>query len=152
MRLLLVFLVACSVPAVRPPTVEIDRRVEDEELPPNAFVEPLAENYPGDETDVLPYEPGAGPEWPGIVVSEARAARDGLIRIRYRELRTRYEADRTVWRAHRELYETQLRLAAEQLEGLAPSWWDRRKGTVGAALGVVVGVLGTVLVVWATGE
>jgi hypothetical protein len=83
----------------------------------------------------------------GILVSEARAARDALFRIRYRELRRTYEADRQVWGAHRELYEEQIRRDREALEQARPDWWEQNDATVVGAITFILGAAITVGIV-----
>lgn len=128
-----------------PSTIPERRWVETSEMPPDAELEDVswAEGY---ETQVGPYEPGesTNPMWSGLVVSEARAARDALVRIRYRELRARYEQDRRIWVIHREAYETRLRLSAERMAEMRPDWWDRNGGYFVGVGGFVLGVAATV--------
>ena len=98
---------------------------------------------PGEEA-VDPIEEGEVAPRSGILISEARAARDALFRVRYTELRRTYEADRQVWAAHRELYEEQIRRDREALEKAQPDWWDRNDGTV---IGMVAFIAGAALTV-----
>lgn len=142
----LAFVVGCG--AARPPvsyTIPERRWIEAEPLPADVATEPLPGPVHGLESDVAPYEPGLVPgdegyvDWTGLVVSEARARRDALYRIRYRELRAFYEADRRVWVAHREAYETRLQLAADRILSLEPSWWDQHDGEILGILGAVLG-------------
>lgn len=123
-------------------TIAKTRWVETEELPPDPATEELDGELEGDEADVEPYEPRDphNPSWAGIVISERRAARDGLYRIRYPELRTRYEADRQIWTVHREAYELRLELAETRIGELQPTWWDEHKGLVIGLSFFVVGV------------
>jgi hypothetical protein len=73
-------------------------------------------------------------------MSEAKAARFGLFKVRYVELRRLYAADRMIWKAHRELYEERLQLADRTIQELQPGWWDRHKGEVGVLGGFILGV------------
>jgi hypothetical protein len=144
--ILALFLAACG-PLPTPPTVAESKRVELAPLPPDPAEEKLEGNVPRGDW-VEPQEANsctAGcPAKAGILVSEERAVRDGLYRVRYRELRLTYTADRQVWQAHRELYEKRLQLADQAIQKLQPSWWDRHK----VALGVIGGfVLGSALTI-----
>ena len=123
-------------------TIAKTRWVETEELPPDPATEELAGDPPGAEDDVEPYEPRDphNPSWAGVVVSERRAARDGLYRIRYKEIRARYDADRQIWTVHREAYEVRLNLAETRILELQPTWWDDHKGLVLGLSFFVVGV------------
>lgn len=79
-------------------------------------------------------------------MSEARAARFGIFKIRYRELRINYTADRTTWSAQRELYEAKLQLADKAIQDLQPDWWARHKAELGVIGGFVVGAAVTLAV------
>lgn len=142
--------------------VSADRRPEARELPAEPDDKPLPEGIPREpgEDHVVPLErgqcvsedgsrvaPGPCPDWSGIAVSEARAARDALYRISYTELRRLYEADRQVWAAHRELYEAQIREDRKEIERLQPDWWERHDGTVIGVGAFIVGAALTVGVV-----
>ena len=165
---------AAQTPEVRPLVGE-DRRPEARELPTDAALEPLPQETPMDlpENYVMPVERGecipedgipVNPEEPahtipgpcpiesGIFVSEARANRDAIYRIRYPELRRTVEADRQVWAAQRELYEAQIAADREEIENLQPSWWERHDGTVLTAVGVVVGAAITVAITFAVNQ
>lgn len=136
-----------------PPTISAARRVELEPLPPDPSTEALpASTPPGDWVRAQEagecwnaqgtVRPDAGlpcPAQAGILSSEARAARDALYRIRYRELRQRYEADRTVHGAQREVYETRLRLADERIRELQPTWWQQHGPVILFGAGLVLG-------------
>lgn len=143
------------------PLVPDARRPEVRPLPPDPATEPFPEGTPADPAEgyVEPIEAGqcAEMEYPcpsvsGILISEARAVRDAMFRIRYPQLREYYVADRQVWKAHRELYETQIESQREEIERLQPSWWERNDGTILAAVGVVAGVAVTVLVTFAVNQ
>lgn len=157
---------AAQTPEVRPLVAE-DRRPEARELPEDVRDESLPEGTPvtPGEDYVMPIEAGqclneegvvvaAGPcpDQSGIMVSEARANRDALYRIRYREMRDTYEADRRVWSAHRELYEAQIVADREEIAELQPTWWERHDGTVLTAVGVVVGAAITVAITFAVNQ
>ena len=163
---LALILTGCAGPRFQAPTVpdSVIKRVENRELPPDPAVEPIPDNIPkGDwvttigkgeclDQDGTP-ELGATNPCPaksGIVVSEERAYRDALYRIRYRELRKTYGADRMVWSAHRELYEERLKLAGQAIENLQPSWLDRNKLQLGVVGGVVLGIATSVAILSVT--
>jgi hypothetical protein len=150
----------------RPEARELPIDVRDELLPDGTPTEP-GEDYvmpvtagecipehgmtvpPSDEEQVIP---GPCPTQDGILVSEARANRDALYRVRYRELRDTAEADRRVWSAHRELYEAQIAADREEIANLQPTWWERHDGTVLTAVGVVVGAMITVAITFAVNQ
>jgi len=165
---------ASQSPEVRPAVAE-DRRPEMRELPVDAATEPLPEdtprdlpeNYvvavergeciPEDGIPVNPEEPahtipGPCPTESGLFVSEARANRDAIYRIRYPELRRTFEADRQAWSAQRELYEAQIAADREEIENLQPTWWERHDGTILTAVGVVVGAAITVAITFAVNQ
>jgi hypothetical protein len=151
---------------VRPMVAE-DRRPEARTLPQDPRLEALPEGTPSDlpENFVEPVDEGSCisdrgavvasgpcPAYNGIAVSEARAARDAMFRIRYQELRQTYEADRQVWAAHRELYEAQIARGREEIARLQPTWWDRHGFAVGVASGFVIGAAVTIAITFAVGE
>jgi hypothetical protein len=157
---------AAQTPEPRPLVGE-DRRPEARELPVDVRDEPLPEGTPATpgEDYVMPIEEGQClndegtavsegpcPDENGIMVSEARANRDALYRIRYREMRTTYESDRRVWSAHRELYEAQIQADREEIAELQPTWWERHDGTILTAVGVVVGAAITVAITFAVNQ
>jgi len=148
--LVLAFAVAGCASTPRPVvyTIAHERWVETRPLPPSPRVEPLPGDVPADPSEdfVQAYEPGArdNPTVPGLVISESRAARDALFRIRYDELLSLYEADRLVWVAHREAYELRLQLSAQRIEELQPSWWDQFGVPVVGILGFILGAAATI--------
>jgi hypothetical protein len=145
------------------PLVALDRRPEIAELPTDPEIEAIPEGYDttlGEElaepleagqcvdgTGVVRSE-GPCPGWSGIAISEARAARNAMYRIRYRELRRGYQADRQVWAAHRELYEAQVLRDREEIENLQPTWWDRNGFIIGIAGGFILGAATAILVMF----
>lgn len=136
--LALVFAFGCaSAPAPLPPTVPVDRRSEEVALPPD----PKDTKIPDAENWQIPLEVGNCAEKPGIFISEAKAERCRLYKIRYDELRTNYVADRSAWKAQRELYETRLVLADTEIQKLQPGWFQRHGFYVGGTLGFVLGVV-----------
>lgn len=154
MRALLpvLILLGCASAPVRPATIPVTRAPEARALPPDPAEETLPPGTPAGEW-VEPLEVGAcydvtglhGGDTPcprraGILSSEARAVRDGMYRIRYRELRTFYEADRTTWSAQRELYEALRHQDQATIEAMRPTWWDRNALPLGVAAGLVLGV------------
>lgn len=159
---LLLGLIACAAPKPLAPTVPEANRVELEPLPPDPDTEVLEGNSSEDWIESL--EAGSCfdatgkptttikpcPAKPGIAMSEARAARFALFKIRYRELRTSYVSDRKVFGAQRELYETRLVIADKAIQALQPSWLDRHKGELGLLGGVILGTGLTVLITVAT--
>ena len=157
---------AAQTPEVRPLVAE-DRRPEARELQGDVRDEPLPEGVPvtPGEDYVMPIEAGQClndegtvvsegpcPDESGLMVSEARANRDALYRIRYREMRTTYESDRRVWSAHRELYEAQIVADRQEIEDLQPTWWERHDGTILTAVGVIVGAAITVAITFAVNQ
>jgi hypothetical protein len=148
------------------PTVpnSVIKRVEERELPPDPGEEKIPEEIPKGNW-VEPIEKGECldvngtpdpdtvrpcPSKSGIAVSEERAFRDGLYRVRYKQLRKLYVADRDVWSAHRELYEERLKLADKAIHDLQPSWFDRNKMQLGVIGGVVLGIATSVAILYVT--
>lgn len=155
---LLLALTAGCATAQLPPLVPLTQVPEVRALPIDPAEEALPAGTPEGEW-IEPLEAGSCydtsglrggnqpcPRRSGLLSSEARAVRDGLYRIRYRELRSVVESDRTVWRAQRELYETMRRQDARALQAAQPSWLQRNALAIGLAAGFVVGVGGTVLI------
>lgn len=151
---------ASQAPQVRPIVAE-DRRPEARALPIDVREEPLPEGTPvtPGEDYVVPVTAGECegatepcPAEDGIQVSEARANRDALYRIRYRELRDTYDADRMVWSAHRELYEAQVAADREEIARLQPSWWELHDAEIMTAVGLVVGAALTVAITFAVNQ
>lgn len=160
MKALLLFLAcasACAGAKPLEPTIPESKRVEAEPLPPDPETEKLDSNVPPEDW-VEALEPGSCtdatgkpttnvkpcPARAGIAMSEAKAARFGLFKIRYKELRTNYVSDRNVWAAQRELYETRLKLADKAIQDLQPGWWDRHKGEFGVIGGFILGTAMTI--------
>ena len=150
---------ACASYKPYMPTVpEGTKRVEVTPLPPDPAEEPLPDGFAKGEW-VEPLEAGGCLDQPqpcpkrsGIAVSEERAWRDGLFRLRYKELRRAYEADRSVWGAHRELYEERLKLADHAIQDLQPSWWERHDWQIGVMGGIIAGVATTIAILAITDE
>jgi hypothetical protein len=166
MRLLVLALVAtgcASVPVIPEPLINQRQVVEAKPLPPDPALEALPDGTPaGDWVEALeaascldkagkalPDAPSPCPSRSGIAVSEARATRDALYRIRYPELRRMYEADRQLWATHRELYEERVRTAAEELKKAQPNWWERHGPALGVVGGFAVGAAATVAITFA---
>jgi hypothetical protein len=89
---------------------------------------------------------GTCPAKAGISMSEARAARFGLYKIRYRELRADYEADQKVWLARQQALNKQLELAATEIRKLQPGWWDQNKAEFALIGGFLLGTTMTAVV------
>lgn len=158
MRFLLVLslLTACAAripaPVLAPPENLVE--VEKNPMPPNPETEDI-----GSATGewVVPIEAGSClnalgpcPALSGIEMGEAKAARFGLYKIRYRELRTDFESSRDVWTAQRSLYAKKLDDANHTIQDMQPGWWDRNKGQIGTVGGFVLGTLFTVSIVYVT--
>ncbi len=150
--LLVLLLAGCATPTALQPTVDMTHRVEDRALPPDPAQEKLDATIPaGDWIEPLEAascldkagKPVTGvypcPLRSGLALSEARAFRDGLFRVRYPELRRLYEADQQVWKAHRELYEERLKLADTEIKRLQPNWFERNAFALGMIGGFLVG-------------
>ena len=119
--------------------------------PPESYVEAMEAEQCVTREGVLVSDGPCPPE-SGLLISEARAVRDAMYRVRYPQLRQYYVSDRQVWVAQREMYESQIQLQREEIERLQPSWWEENDGTILAAAGVVVGVAVTVLVTFAVNQ
>jgi hypothetical protein len=144
--LLMLLAFGCGTKYVLPPTVPPgEARVEERPLPPDPATEPLPAGMV-EENKVEGLEQGDPAPFPGILVSEDRATRDGYFRIRYPELRKQYEGDQQVWKAHRELYETRLVLADQAIRDLQPTWWERNAFSLGLFGGSVLGTALTVAI------
>ena len=155
---------ACaSAPAARPVVPE-SRRAEQKPLPADPAQEALPEGLaagewavPVEAGECVPVgegEPAKGPcpVQAGVLISERKAARVALYKIRYVELRRTVEADRIAWGADRELYETKLQLALDEIEELQPTWWDENKGTALLAVGFLAGGIIAVVVAHAMAD
>ena len=150
----------------RPEAREMAQDARDEPLPegtpmnlPESYVMPVEAGEcipedgrripPSDEEQVLP---GPCPEESGLFVSEARANRDAIYRIRYREMRDTCRADRQVWSAHRELYEAQVAADRGEIARLQPTFWELHDGEILATVGVIVGAALTVAITFAVNQ
>lgn len=143
-----------TVQPTLPTVLPGQKRVEDTPLPQDPATEKLPDGTPRGEW-VLPLEKGSClkadgtpkekapqpcPSLSGISLSEEKAARLTLFKIRYPELRLNYKADRQVWKVHRELYETRLKLADQAIQKLQPGWFQRHKFELGIIAGFITGV------------
>ena len=143
--------------AVVTPTIPLSstQRVEEQPLPEHPDAAQLPPEIPPGEW-IAQLEGGACvmgkndpcPEDTGMVTSEARAFRDGLYRLRYKELRVYYEADRKVWTAQRALYEGRLNDANTALKQAQPTWFERHALEIGILSGFVVGAGATIGIVY----
>lgn len=162
--LVLVMATGCATaPVVSPPLISAEKAVETKPLPPDPAVETLPAGTPAGEWvealeagscldragKAVSGAPSPCPARSGIALSEARAARDALLHIRYPELRRMYESDRQLWAAHRELYEERLRTSAEELRKAQPGWWQQHGPALGMVGGFIVGAVLTVSVTYA---
>lgn len=154
--------VSCTSVTPLPPTIPAEHRVENDPVPPDPetetldpkmssadWVEPLDSGSCHDAAGRLLVKPC--PTRSGIAMSESKAARFGLFKIRYRELREVLIADRKVFGAQREVYETRLQLADKAIRDLQPGWIDQHKAELGLIGGFVLGIA-TVLVVGSIGD
>jgi hypothetical protein len=138
---------ACVNKYVTPPTVPVgEKRVEAIPLPPDPATEDMGTFCKSSGLPESPPCPDAAALNDQRVFGEGRVYRDGLYRIRYRELRSNYEADRKVWVAHRELYETRLGLADKAIRDLQPNWWERNAFTLGVFGGTTLGIVMSVAI------
>lgn len=142
---LLAFSSGCAHEVVRYPMVpEVEtKRPEMAPLPPNPADEPLPEKTPKGDW-LYPVEKDEKADDAGILVSEERATRDGMYRVRYKELRSICEADRAQWKAQRDIYEWQVAAARDALKKAEPNWFDKHKGDLGLLGGLVLGITMTV--------
>lgn len=146
MRALLFALVLSGCAGATPvPVVPDVRRVETAELPPDPAQEALPSGLPaGEWVEAMeagscgPTSRAPCPPRSGILVSEARAVRDGYYRVRYPELRRLYETDRRVWAAHRELYEQAVQTRDAAIQQLQPDWFQRNAFSLGFGAGAVI--------------
>jgi hypothetical protein len=142
-------LAACAHPEIRhEPLFSGDRIVEKLPMPEHPAAVDLSK-FPGEETQIVDLTLGKAAPFDGLLFSERRAARDGLYRTRYVELRKILEADRKEWSAQRMLYETQLGQAEQKISDLQPSWWQEHKGAIAFLSGFVLATAGTIAVVFA---
>lgn len=153
-HLFALFVTGCAT--TQPPAflIQSDRRPETRPLPPDPSAETLPTGTQTNADWVEPLEAGSCldaqgrpladaprpcPVRSGIAVGEARAARDAMYRIRYRELRLVYESDREVWGVQRSLYEGQLGRADQHIRSLQPSWFQQNALGLGIAGGFMLG-------------
>lgn len=135
-----------EIPVTRVPETRALPQTPDEaprpsEIPAGDWVEALEAGSCADNMGrVIADSTRPCPARSGIATSEERAWRDGLFRVRYRELRVWYEADRSVWAAQRELYEARIRATDAALRAAQPGWWDRNALPIGLLGGFALGV------------
>jgi hypothetical protein len=164
LTLVLALVAGCATtPVVPAPLINARQVVEAKPLPPDPALEALPAGTPlGDWVEALEAAscldkagkpvsgaPSPCPSRSGIAISEERATRDALRRIRYPELRSMYEADRQLWAAHRELYEERIRTAQEELKKAQPNWWQQHGPALGMVGGFVVGAAATIAITFA---
>lgn len=156
-----ILLVGCAGTPKIQPVIPAPRHPEVRELPPNPRSESLPEGFDGPEW-AEPQEAGAClpagsstpepgttgpcPRKPGLLISEAKAARIKLYQVRYDELRTTCEADRTVWDAQRELYEAEIARRDKYIEDSKPGWWEQHRAEFYGIGGMILGATITILV------
>lgn len=149
MRLILAVLlmsVACAPVIVkREPLFDGDHVVESLTLPALPTSIDLSK-FPGNDSTIAGVSKGDPTPFDGILMSEFRAARDGLYRASYVELRTILEADRAEWVAQRAVYEEQLTQAAQKIADLSPGWWGQHKGAVSFIGGFFLAAAGILVV------
>lgn len=117
-------------------------------LPPDPAQEPIPADMPkGDFLDPISKDDPSPRD--GYVLSEERAHRDALYRVRYKQIAAYYSADRSIWEAHRSLYEQMHERDVEELRKLAPTWWSQHQGTLCALGGMLLGSALTVGIVYA---
>lgn len=161
-RFLVITAIGCTSVTPLPPTIPAEHRIENDPVPPDPetealdpkissadWVEPLEAGSCHDVAGRLLVKPC--PVRSGIAMSEAKAARFGLFKIRYRELREVLIADRKVFGVQRELYETRLQLADKTIQDLQPGWIDQHKAELGLIGGFVLGIV-TVVIVRSIGD
>lgn len=149
---LVVLALGCASTPRPTPAIPLTRAPEVRELPSDPAEEALPPGTPPGES-IEPLEAGSCydatgvrggnqpcPSRSGLLVSEARAVRDGLYRIRYRELRVLYGGDRTTWSAQRELYEAMIARDRAEIERLRPTWLQQNGLALGLASGLVLGI------------
>jgi hypothetical protein len=138
------FVAGCAAVPVRgDPTFSQSHRVETIPLPEDPERIAIPSNIPKEEW-LEAQEAGVLAKRSGILVSEARAYRDGLFRISYRELRAIVMSEQSVWAAHRELYEERLQQADRKIRDMQPDWFTRHEGQLGVVGGFIVGASLTV--------
>lgn len=163
----MVWLAGCATTAQPEFLVHTDRQPEVRALPPDPATESLPAGASATSDFVEAQEAGSCldnhgqpaadaphpcPARPGILEGETRAARDGLFRLRYREIRVLYEADRQVWGAQRSLYEGQLQRADQHIQSLRPSWWQQNVLGLGLAGGFLLGAATVIAVLAVTNQ
>jgi hypothetical protein len=80
---------------------------------------------------------------PGILMSQEMAMRAAQFKVAYEEVRGLYEVDVATIERERLIYERYLNEADKDIarwrEKVRRTWWEKNKGFVGMAVGVVVG-------------
>jgi len=142
----------------RYPGISEDLRPEVRNLPIDPHDEALPDRTPSEDwtegleagsclnAQGVPITDHAGicPSRSGVLISEARAARFYLYRIRYDELRKTYIADRMQWSIQRQLYESFLEHANQDIADLTPGWFARHALELGVVGRFATGAIITV--------
>jgi hypothetical protein len=122
----------------RPLPVHPEAEALPESIPKGESVEPLEAASCVDEAGKLQGS-GACPARSGLLISEERAFRDALFRIRYKEMRSLYDADRQVWGAQRELYEERVSSLHDALRQAQPTFFEKYALQFGVVGGFLIG-------------
>lgn len=153
--LLMISVLACvpaqTLPAPKIPEINRPERIS---LPPDPEDEPLPAGVPN-QNWIRPVEkgscdksPSSCPDSSGLMSSEARAFRDGMYRLRYRELKTNYQQDRLIWDIQRQYYERDAAKMEHDLSILRPGILDRYGLPLGVVGGFVIGISISTLFLW----
>lgn len=114
-------------------------RPETIPLPTDPELLRLPDGTPPDDF-VLALSVGKPSPKDGILLSEARAVRDGFFRTGYKELRMICEGDRKVMGAQRNLYEALITEGNKALSKAGRrSWWELHRGEVMFFAGILLG-------------
>lgn len=116
---------------------DLPERPDAKPIPPGADWAVAADGYVvAGETDPT--------DRAGICMSMEKASRAARYVVGYNELRGLYEVDIRTWSREREIYSRSLEAADREIERWQKraerSWWERNRGVVGLAGGLVLGV------------
>lgn len=117
-------------------------------LPPRPDSTPIPEA----EDWVVPLEAGDQTDRAGVLLSDAKARRAALWVVEYNRIRGLYEIDLVTWARERVIYNRYLRLADDEVarwqDASRRTWWERHQGQIGLGVGLVLGIVTTMLVVY----
>lgn len=115
---------------------------------PTPELEPMPEappeNVAADKRWVISVEKPEDATKKGVLMSAEKAAWLAKYKIKYDDLRTWSGLERELWSGKWAIAQKNLMLADQKIEDLQPGWWDRNKFEVGMGVGILLGALAAI--------